>query len=462
MVSFFMSKVGKAAIPTVSVYVISRNYGRFLEQAIESVLKQHYDDWELILIDDNSTDQTSEIMQLYAGDGRVRILKTQGIGLPAAANIALQESRGKYIIRLDGDDVFDENILFILASYLDRCPEAALVFPDYYLIDELGEVFAHERRQKIAEFSHLTDMPPNGACTLIRKSILESIGGYREDLGAQDGFDLWSKIRNTHRALNVNLPLFYYRRHDQNLTNSSHRILAARRQIKKDAIVAQVKKYCPILAVIPCRKNYDFRQDLWATELNGKSLLSRKLEMCLTSTLFDKVIVASDTSEVLDIMKDFNDHRLEFFKRDSSETLRSRNIAGTLGRLAEKFDPEANGVTVLCYLPSPFVLLESLEEAVHTLVFNDADSSVGVEEIKEPIFCRTPFGLKMINAVGAYRTDHDYVYREANIAMATKNKNLSCGSLTGPSPINFIVSRDESFFIDSEKKLQIAHILDTR
>lgn len=458
----FMSKVEKATIPTVSVYIISHNYGRFLEQAIESVLQQHYEDWELILIDDHSTDQTSEIMQFYAGDSRVRIFKTQGIGLPAAANMAVQESRGKYIIRLDGDDVFDENILFILTSYLDRCPEAALVFPDYYLIDEGGEVFGHERRQKIAEFSHLTDMPPNGACTLIRKSILESIGGYREDLGAQDGFDLWAKIRNSHRALNVNLPLFYYRRHGQNLTNSSHRILAARRQIKRDAIVTQVKKYYPILAVIPCRKNYDFRQDLWAAELNGISLLKRKLEMCLASTLFDKVIVASDTLEVLNIMKDFNDKRLEFFKRDSSETLRSRNIVGTLGRLVKKFDPEANGITVLCYLPSPFVLLESLEEAVHTLVFNDADSSIGVEEIKEPVFSRTPFGLKMINAAGTFRTDHDYVYREANIAMATKNKNFSRGSLTGAYPINFIVSRDESFFIDSEKKLQIAHILDVR
>jgi CMP-N-acetylneuraminic acid synthetase len=455
-------KADTAALPKVSVYVVSCNYGRFLEQAIESVFRQHYEDWELILIDDGSTDQTPEIMQLYAGDSRVRIFKTLGIGLPAAANLALQESRGEYIIRLDGDDIFDENILFILTSYLERQSEVALVFPDYYLIDEGGEVFAHERRQKIAEFSHLTDMPPNGACTLIRKSILESIGGYREDLGAQDGFDLWAKIRNTYRSLNVNLPLFYYRRHGQNLTNSSYRILAARRQIKKDAIAEQLERFRPILAVIPCRKNYDFRQDLWAAELNGKSLLRRKLEMCLASTLFDRVIVASDTEEVLSVIEGFDDNRLLFFKRETSETLRSRNIVGTLSQVAKKFDPEANGITVLGYLPSPFVLLESLEEAVHTLVFNDADSSVGVEEIKEPVFCRTPFGLKMMTSGGAYRTDHDYVYREANIAMATKNRNFCRGSLTGPYPINFVVSREESFFIDSEKKLQIAHILDAK
>lgn len=457
-----MSENSEKRTPKISVYVVSHNYGRFLGDAIESVLRQHYENWELLLIDDGSSDHTPEVMQLYVNDPRVRVFKTPGIGLPAAANLALRESRGEYLIRLDGDDIFDENILFVLLSYLERDPEFALVFPDYYLIDEGGEIFAHERRQKISESSHLMDMPPNGACTLIRKSVLESIGGYREDLGAQDGFDLWTKIRNTHRAMNVNLPLFYYRRHGHNLTNSSYRILAARRQIKKDAIATELGMFRPLLAVIPCRRNYDFRPDLWSVELNGKSLLKRKLEMCLSSPLFDRVVVASDTEAVLPTIDEFNDSRVEFFKREASDTLRSRSIVNTLSRVAQRFDPEFTGLTVLCYIPSPFVMLGSLEEAVCTLVYNDADSSVGVEEIKEPVFCRTPFGLKAVNSAGSFRTDHDAVYREANLALATKNKNFRSGSLVGPSPINFIVAPEESFFIDSEKQLQIAHILDAK
>ena len=232
--------------------------GDFLSEAIESVLRQHYDDWELLLIDDGSSDHTADVMSLYSGDPRVRILRTSGIGLPAVCNLALREARGEYLIRLDGDDVFDENALLVLASYLERDPELALVFPDYYLMDEGGEIFAHERRHNLAESNQLMELPPNGACTLIRKSVLESIGGYREDLGAQDGFDLWAKIRNTHRAANVNLPLFYYRRHGQNLTNSSYRILAARRQIKKDAIGVELERVRPLLAVIPCRQKLRF------------------------------------------------------------------------------------------------------------------------------------------------------------------------------------------------------------
>jgi CMP-N-acetylneuraminic acid synthetase len=178
--------------------------------------------------------------------------------------------------------------------------------------------------------------------------------------------------------------------------------------------------------------------------------------------LFDRVVVTSDTDAVIPTLESYKDPRIAFFKRDSSETLRSRSIVGSLARVAQEFDPEFNGITVLCYLPSPFVTLGSLEEAVCTLVFNEADSSVGVEEIKEPVFCRTPYGLKAVNSVNSFRTDFDFAYREANIAIATKNKTLRAGSLIGPRPINFIVAHEESFFIDSEKKLQIAHILDAR
>lgn len=450
----------KNTIPKISVYVVSHNYGRYLAEAIESVLRQHYENWELLLIDDGSSDNTSSIMQIYESDPRVRVFITGGIGLPAVCNMATRESRGEYLIRLDGDDVFDENALVVLVGYLERDQRTALVFPDYYLMDEGGEVYAHERRQKLTEINHLVDIAPNGACTLIRKAVLEEVGGYREDLGSQDGFDLWSKLRNRYNIENVNLPLFYYRRHVNNLTNGSNRILMARRQIKREAVAFNLDQFRPLIAVIPCRKNYDFLPDLWSVELNGKSLLRRKLEICSSSTLFDKIIVASDTDMVQETIKDFGDSRVEFFKRNTSDTLRSRSIVSSLLKVSEHFDPQSEGITVMSYIPSPFVTVSSLEEAIFTLLFNDADSSMGVEEIKEPVFSRASHGLKPLNSVSGIRSDFDFVYREANIAVATRNANLRSGSLIGARPANFIVAHEESFFIDSEKNLKIAHILD--
>ncbi|MGD9080864.1 MAG: glycosyltransferase family A protein, partial [Desulfobacterales bacterium] len=94
--------------PLITVYIASHNYGKFLEHAIESVLKQTVDNWELLIINDDSHDDTEEVMKLYASDPRIRLYKTTGIGLPAVCNLALKKAKGNYIIRLDGDDFFDE------------------------------------------------------------------------------------------------------------------------------------------------------------------------------------------------------------------------------------------------------------------------------------------------------------------------------------------------------------------
>lgn len=455
-----ITSINRDSWPRVSVYVVSHNYGRFLEQAIESVLRQYYAGWELLLFDDGSTDNTMEIIRLYEGDSRIRVFKTNNVGLPAVANLALSEARGEYIIRLDGDDIFDENILLVLVNYLDLNPKCALVFSDYYLVDEGGSLLSHERRHRLSELSHVKDVPPNGACALARVSVLREIGGYREDLRAQDGFDLWVRIRDSHDVSNVNLPLFQYRRHGHNLTNKDSHILAARRRIKKDSAAAVLDRYRPILGVIPCRRLYDFRENLWSVMLGEKSLLERKIERCLASKLFDFVIVASDTEEVLPTLQGFFDQRLKYFQRDTAETIRSRSLVETLSRIAKEYDVAGNGITVMSYYPSPFVSTDTIEEAIYTLVFNDANSSMGVEEIKEPVYCRTKYGLRAINQLGMFRTDYDYVYREANIAMAAKNTNFWTGSQTGPVTINFLVPQHENLYIDSEQKLMIAELLD--
>jgi glycosyltransferase involved in cell wall biosynthesis len=277
--------------PRITVYVPSRNYGRFLGDAIESVLRQTVDDWELIVINDGSVDETAEVMNLYRGHPKISLHQTESIGLAAVCNFALARARGRYVIRLDGDDVFDENILLVLGNVLDRDSSVALVFPDYYLVDNFGEIFAQERRQRLYSVTHSFDLPPNGACTLVRADVLRDVGGYREDVNAQDGFDLWTKVATRYKCSNVNLPLFYYRRHGSNLTGDSQRIINARRQIKKDAVKERLAALRPILAVVPCRRNFDFTPDLWKQEIAGKTLLDRDLDVFLTSDLFDHVVV---------------------------------------------------------------------------------------------------------------------------------------------------------------------------
>jgi CMP-N-acetylneuraminic acid synthetase len=428
-------------------------------KAVDSVLRQTFEDWELFIIDDASTDDTPEVMKLYANHPKITLIRTDGIGLPSVCNVALKKARGEYLIRLDGDDVFDENILLILANCLDKNPDVALVFPDYFLVDEFGHIFAHEYRQRLYDHNHVMDMPPNGACTLVRKSVLIEIGGYREDLGAQDGFDLWAKISGKYKAHNVNLPLFYYRRHSYNLTADTSRILYARRQIKLDAVQEKLQSVRPVAAVIPCRRRYDFVEDLWDAKVNGRSLLERGIEVCLASSLIDRIVVACDNPDAEDTVNRFSDERLEFFLRDEKGTILTSSIVPTLEKIVRRVDPNLKGITVLRYIQTPFVTSGTLEEAITTLVMNDVDSSCGVEPLNTQLYRRTPYGLQSLNRDTHLYSDFDTIYRDARTFNASRNGNFANGTVSGASIGYFEVSAAESFFIQSGKDLKIANML---
>ena len=447
------------SFPLVSVYIPSYNYGKFLSQAIESVLKQTFDSWELILIDEGSSDNSLEVMNLYKGDPKVRLYETDHIGLPGVANFAINNSNGQYIIRLDADDVFDDNALLVMSNYLEKNADTALVFPDFFLMDEQGFVYAQQRIQPIYHSNHMLDAPPNGACTMIRKDVLEDIGGYRSDLGAQDGFDLWSKIRQNYKSANVNIPLFYYRRHGNNLTGDKSFILNARREIKKDATIANINKFKPVVAIILCREFYDFIPHLWKQKIANRTLLDIAIERCIKSSLFDSIIVSSDTLEVRDYLKRYNDKRITFEKRNSESTIRSRPVAQTIKELVKKYDPYFLGVSVLSILQAPFIKTKTMEEVVYTLIFNDSDSSILVKEVESPLFQKTAHGLMQINYKGFMKSDFDTLYLETDTCIAVKNSVVKKGSVTGSKIVSTIAPNDEIFYIRSEQDMIISEAL---
>ncbi len=445
--------------PRITVYIASHNYGRFLEAAVESVLRQTVEDWELIIIDDGSVDETPEIINFYRNHPKITSYRTDSIGLPSVCNLALEKATGEYIIRLDGDDIFDDNILLTLANCLDRDDALALVFPDYYLMDEAGEIFAHERNRKLYADDHLMESPPNGACTLIRRGILKKEGGYRTDLGAQDGLDLWIKIKDKYKAANVNLPLFYYRRHGKNLTKQSMKIINARRELKKAATQKKLGSLKPIIAVIPCRKHYDFVDDLWNISINGKTLLEIDIESCLNSEIIDFVVVICDNLSAEKTVASYNDPRVIFILRSEKSTFRSSNISHTLKVVAQKLDPQFIGITILRYVQTPFIATGTIDEAITSLAISGADSANAIEKITNQIYQRTHFGLTPVNNNFGHLVGNNILYRDLSTCTAIKNSNLINGSLLGSSMVGFEVSSAESFFISSTYELEVARSL---
>ena len=106
--------------PLVTIYITNHNYGKFVKKAIDSVLSQTYRNFELIIIDDGSTDNSKKIINKYKYNSKIKIFYQANRGLTVSNNLAIRASQGKYIMRLDADDWLDSHAIEILSNTLEK------------------------------------------------------------------------------------------------------------------------------------------------------------------------------------------------------------------------------------------------------------------------------------------------------------------------------------------------------
>ena len=111
-------------------------------------------------------------------------------------------------MRLDADDYFSKDALKLMFREFDQ-KTLGMVFADWYLIDEKGEVLGVEQRHDFQKDVTLHDQPAHGACTMFRVSSLKKLGGYDESISRQDGYELWLRFIENYDVRNINVPLFY-------------------------------------------------------------------------------------------------------------------------------------------------------------------------------------------------------------------------------------------------------------
>jgi GT2 family glycosyltransferase len=221
----------------VSVVIPVHNGEKYLAQAIESVLGQTFRDFELLIVDDGSTDGTAAIIRRFAeGDRRVRILTQENRGVAAAGNRGLHEAGAKWVARLDADDVFLPEKLERQVAFLRRNPDAQIVGTLASFINHAGRplgLVGTEGPYTTAEFYRLVreDRPIYfvNSSTLMRRETVLSIGGYREPFAPAEDVDLWIRMMEQgHLMLKVPEPLLLYRLHGDSLTmtqNARQRLL---------------------------------------------------------------------------------------------------------------------------------------------------------------------------------------------------------------------------------------------
>jgi hypothetical protein len=203
--------------PLVSVVLPVYNGRQFLSQAIESILRQTFDDFELILVDDGSTDSTPRIIAEYTRqDRRVRALRQENGGLVAALNVGCSIARGPYLARMDADDVASPERLCKQVGFLDQQPQVGVLGAGIVVVAEddrrLFSVSyprsdAAIRRALAAgnAFAH--------PAVMMRASIFHASGGYRAAFSHAEDYDLWLRMSEHCALANLAEPLLRYRFH---------------------------------------------------------------------------------------------------------------------------------------------------------------------------------------------------------------------------------------------------------
>jgi len=216
-------------MPTVSVIMPAYNQSEYLGEAIVSVLGQTYQDFEMIVVDDGSTDNTAEVVHSF-WDKRLSYIYQENRGLSAARNTGILHATSLYLTFLDSDDLFLPEKLEILLNEMENHPELGLVAGQAIPIDEKGRRIGRRIARALPEDASklLITNPLHVGSVLLRKCWQESAGLFDESLRACEDWDLWIRLAKLGCKMKlIERPVSLYRFHQAQMTRDEEHMFRA-------------------------------------------------------------------------------------------------------------------------------------------------------------------------------------------------------------------------------------------
>ena len=194
----------------VSIIVPVYNQEKWIGRCLRSLINQSMDrkKFEIIVVNDGSLDHTDQVLELFSDEIELINLH-ENKGLPTALNIGIKASRASNVVRVDGDDFVNNNFLFLLYEFLEQNKYMDAVACDYLLVDDLEEVI--DRKNCLDD--------PIGCGIMFKTDHLIEIGLYDEEFQLHEERDLRHRFEKKYVISRLELPLYRYRRHTDNITN---------------------------------------------------------------------------------------------------------------------------------------------------------------------------------------------------------------------------------------------------
>jgi len=212
----------------VSVLMAVHDGEKYLRQAVDSILAQTFSDFEFIIVDDGSSDNTIPMLEKYAAEDRriVLVRNKINLGLARSLNFGLDLAKGEYIARMDADDVSLPERFAVQVLFLDTHPKVGALATAANLIDAQGMVGPlvqfpeqHVRLQWIMCFFENPIIHPS---VMLRRKVIGDKGGYDESFITSQDFDLWSRMAQSTELANIQDVYLHLRKHEENISHTRY------------------------------------------------------------------------------------------------------------------------------------------------------------------------------------------------------------------------------------------------
>ena len=227
--------------PTVSIIIPTYNQAQYLGRTIESVLAQSFKDYEIIVINDSSTDTTAQVLKTYP-DERIRI-KTMptNLGPAVTRNVGLEMAQGEFIAFLDSDDLWYPEMLLTMIAYFKGHPGTDIVFGAYHYINEAGQRIGSTGYPSKFRPKPGADLLPvlvvlgnivHMSASMVRYRCFETYGSFDPSLKRSMDWELWIRMAANNCKIDmIDTVVACYRRHTSNITRVPHQMEKAARQV---------------------------------------------------------------------------------------------------------------------------------------------------------------------------------------------------------------------------------------
>lgn len=220
----------EASRPLISVIMPAYNAEMYLREAVDSILSQTYSHFELIIVNDGSTDGTADILEHYRKfDKRVRIITQKNKGLVVTLNDTIrQHAKSNYIARMDADDIsLPRRFEWQIAAFKAN-PKVVLVGGSFEIMNEFGEFQYNDlvpsRDADIRRMLHLYNPLAHGS-VMFKRDAFEKAGGYSDKVGPTEDFDLWCRLAHVGEVAGIPHAIFRWRQNPQGITNSNNGLM---------------------------------------------------------------------------------------------------------------------------------------------------------------------------------------------------------------------------------------------